>query len=74
MLFHFTFAVDYIHDKKALCGTSVIYYVHVLCNMHGYKNNLCVMEAEALSSYSKQANNNIYTEEQEMDILRSISL
>ena len=27
--------------------------------MHGYENNICVMEPEALSSYSKQADKNI---------------
>ena len=29
-------------------------------NMHDYKSNLHVMEAEVLSSYSKQADNNIH--------------
>ena len=28
---------------------SVIYHAHMLCNMHGCKNDLHVMEAEALS-------------------------
>ena len=38
-------------------NTLLIYCVRLLHNIHGYENNLCVMEAgmEALSSYGKRA-------------------
>ena len=32
----------------------------MLCNIHGYENNIHVMEPEVLGSYSKQADNDIY--------------
>ena len=38
----------------------VIYYAYILCNMHGYENNIHVMEPEVPGSYSKQADDNIY--------------
>ena len=38
----------------------VIYCACILHNMRGYENNLHVMEAEAPSSYGKQADNIIY--------------
>ena len=38
-------------------NTTVTYCVHILHNILGYKNNLCVMEAKVLNSYGKRANN-----------------
>ena len=38
---------------------SVIYCVCISHNMHGYENNLCIMEAEVLSTYGKLANDTI---------------